>query len=278
MADALTATAAGYARDDDPELVRAGAPATLKMIEMMLDTQPTHPGLLITACSGFTQYAYAFLQIDSEILGGADTRAGQDLRERAGRMYARARGYCLRALGTSHKALAEGLVRAPQVALALLESTDRPDVPALFWSAAAWAGYLALSPDQLVRLPEVAIVRALFDRALLLDEGWQNGTIHEAMIAIEGLPRLAGGSPARARRHFDQAVALSGGQSAFAYVTLASSVSLPANDRSEFERLLQQALAIDSSRRPELRLANLVAQKRARFLLASAERLFRKVE
>jgi hypothetical protein len=54
MADALASTASAYARDDDPEFVRTGAPATLKMIEMMLDRQPGHAGLLMSACSGFT--------------------------------------------------------------------------------------------------------------------------------------------------------------------------------------------------------------------------------
>ena len=44
MAAALSATADAYARDDDPEFVRTGAPATLKMVEMMLDSQPSHPG------------------------------------------------------------------------------------------------------------------------------------------------------------------------------------------------------------------------------------------
>lgn len=95
------------------------------------------------------------------------------------------------------------------------------------------------------------------------------------MIAVEGLPALVGGSPARAREHFERAVALSGGHSAFAYVTLASSVSAPARNRAEFERSLEQALAIDATKKPELRLANLVAQKRARFLLANADRMLK---
>jgi hypothetical protein len=278
MADALTATAGAYARDDDPELVRVGAPSTLKMVEMMLDTRPSHPGLLMTACSGFTQYAYAFLHVESEIAAGtagADGRVVEDLRARGARMYARARGYCMRALSTRQPCLSDLLQRDPQAALPLLDATTRSDVPALFWAGAAWGGELALSDDQLVRIKELAVVRALVARALSLDEEWEGGTIHEAMIALEGLPALLGGSPARARQHFDRAIALSHGQSAFAYVTFASSVSLRAKDRGEFDRVLKQALAIDVSRRPAVRLANLVAQKRARFLLSSADRLFR---
>lgn len=272
MAAALSATADAYAKDDDPELVRTGAPATLKMVEMMLDSQPAHAGLLLTACSGFTQYAYAFLQIDSEIATPTNAAESAALRDRAIRMYGRARRYCTRELGTRHAPLRDALDREPARALSLLASTTRADVPALFWTAAAWAGELTLAPNQLLRVGEVAVVRALLTRALALDEAWSEGTIHEAMIAVEGLPALVGGSAARARQHFDRAVALTEGQSAFAYVTLATSVAAPARNRGEFEKVLKQALAVDVSKRPQIRLANLIAQRRARFLLANADR------
>ena len=55
--------------------------------------------------------------------------------------------------------------------------------------------------------------------------------------------------------------------------TLASSVALPAQDRAEFVRLLEQALAIDPSADRRHRLANLIAQKRARDLLARVDEL-----
>ena len=275
MAAALSDTAAAYAKDDDLEFVRTGAPATLKMVEMMLDGQPRHGGLLLTACSGFAQYAYAFLQVESELLAQTDPRESAALRERARRMYRRARGYCQRELGTRHAALREALEKEPARTPALLERTAKADVTALFWTAATWAGELSLAENQLFRLGELAVVRALLARALTLDEGWGEGALHEAMIAVEGVPVLAGGSPVRAREHFTRAVTLSEGGSAFAYVTLASSVAAPAKDRAEFERALKQALGVDLDRKPALRLANLVAQKRARFLLANAERLTR---
>ncbi len=94
------------------------------------------------------------------------------------------------------------------------------------------------------------------------------------MIAMEGLPLLLGGSPARAKEHFDRAVALANGQSAFAYLTLATSVAQPAKDRVEFEKLLRSALAVDVSQRPSIRLANLIAQRRARTLLSQIDKLF----
>ena len=55
---------------------------------------------------------------------------------------------------------------------------------------------------------------------------------------------------------------------------MATGVAQPAKDRREFERLLRAAIAIDVSKRPALRLANLIAQKHARYLLSQIDRLF----
>jgi hypothetical protein len=270
MADALTSTASAFTRDNDPEFVRQAAPSTLKMVEMLLEDSPDHNGLLMTACSGFTQYAYAFLQSDADT-ADPSSPAVKELKARGVAMYDRARGYCLRALAARHAGVALALARNPQAALA---STTIADVPALYWTAVAWGGALTLSENPLARLGEIATVRALFGRALQLDEQWEAGAIHEAMIAVESLPMLLGGSPVRAREHFDRAVALSGGQSAFPYVALAVGVAQPAKDRREFERLLRAAIDVDLSKKPSLRLPNMIAQKRARYLLSRIDRLF----
>jgi hypothetical protein len=271
MADALTSTASAFSRDDDPEFVRLAAPSTLKMVEMLLDEQPSHAGLLMTACSGFTQYAYGFLQLDAERAAVSDPASAAELRGRAARMYERARGYCLRVLELRHPGFAAALNRNTQAALG---QTVRSDVPALFWMGVASGGSLSLAENQLRRIGELVLVRATLLRALELDETWEHGAIHEVTIALDGLSPFLGGSAARARQHFERAVTLSNGTSAFAYVTLASSVAQPARDRAEFERLLRAALAIDVSREPSLRVANLLAQRRARFLLSQVNRLF----
>ena len=153
----------------------------------------------------------------------------------------RARGYCLRVLELRHPGFAGALNTNTQAALA---QTVRADVPALFWMGVASGGALSLAENQLRRIGELVLVRATLLRALELDETWEHGAIHEVMIALDGLSPLLGGSAARARQHFERAVTLSGGASAFAYVTLASSVAQPARDRAEFERSLRAALAM----------------------------------
>ena len=275
LADTLAAGGGVYASDDDPELIRAAVPFSLKTVEALIAEVPNHPGLLLAACSGFTQYSYAFVQSDAEFLEPDDFERSQETAARARRLYLRATRYCLRRLETAHPGIEQGLRRDPEAALT---AARKEDVPALYWTAAAWGSAISLGLDQPELIAELPIARALMTRALALDDSYEQGAIHAAMISIEAVPESMGGSVKRAREHFDRAVALSGGQSAGPYVTLAMSVAQPAQDRAEFEQLLNQALAVDADQYPSWRLANLVSQKRARFLLARVDALFNEAE
>jgi hypothetical protein len=263
MASALASAGSVYENDNDPELVRLAAPATLKTVEMLLTDAPNQPQLLLTACSGFTQYSYGFLHVEAEIKA-SDAAAAKDLKARAARMYQRARGYCLRGLQLGHPGLTAQALAADPVAA--LKPAAAADVPWLYWTAAAWGAELVLAPNQFARIPELAVVRALLNRAKTLNDTWEHGAIYEALIPFDGLPPLLGGSPAAARADFDKAMQLSDGKSVFAYVALAATMTDPAERR----RLLEKGLSIDVSTLAARRLTNLIAQRYARALLAAA--------
>ena len=262
MAAALSDASIVYETDNDPEFVRLAAPSTLKTVEMLLQQSPRHPRLLLTACSGFTQYSYGFLHVES-VVKAADAAAAQELRARAARMYQRARGYCLAGLRLRHPAVTLEEVNANPAAA--LKDMTAEDVPWLYWIATSWGADLSLAPNPLPRAGEVESVRALLRRARDLNDAWDGGAIHEAMIPFDGLPPLLGGSMAAARADFDKAVRLSNGKSVFAYVALA----LVATDPAEKRKLLNQALAIDPASITSHRLTNLIAQRYARALTAA---------
>lgn len=268
IADTLAESGDTFASDEDPELIRDAVPFSLKLMESVLADTPRHRGLLLAACSGFAQYAYAFVQVEAELIGFDDFEAGEALKARARRLYLRGRNYCLRNLDARYAGLSRRLITDPAAAAA----TVRPDdVPALYWTGAAWGAAISLGLDRPELIADLPVARALLDRALALDEAYGDGAIHEAFISIEALPEAMGGSKARAREHFARAVELSKGLSAGPYLTLASSVSVAEQNRAEFEELLRKALAVDPDKAPSLRLANLIAQKRARFLLENVD-------
>ena len=139
-------------------------------------------------------------------------------------------------------------------------------MPFLYWTAASWGADLSLADDQLKRIGELTAIRALLTRARTLDETWDHGAIHEALIAVDGLPAFVGGSAPAARADFDRAVALSRGRSVFAY--LAFALTLP--EGSERKAMLEKAAAIDVQQSPSRRLTNLIAQRYAKALLGVA--------
>jgi predicted anti-sigma-YlaC factor YlaD len=272
VGDALAAGSGTFATDDDPELIKAAAPFSLKMIESLLAESPNHRGLRLAGASGFTQYAYAFVQQDADELDATDLAAANALRARARRLYLRARDHGLRGLEVTHAGLADALRRDPRAAV---RACTAEDVPLLYWTAASWSAAIAVMKDRPDLIAELPQAEALMDRALELNESFDHGTIHTFMVTYEMARQGAKGDPAaRARAHFDRAVALSGGHEAAPYVALAEAVCLPQQDRAQFESLLHTALAINPDAEPNSRLVNLVLQRRARWLLGRVDDLF----
>ena len=270
--DALAGGGTTFASDDDPELVKAAVPFSLKLMESLLSESPRHEGLLLAAASGFTQYAYAFVQEDADELEDKDLTAAEEMRGRARRLYLRARNYGLRGLEVQHK----GFEKALRADAKKAAGTATPrDVALLYWTALSWAGAISLSKDNPDLIAEMPIVEAMMDRALELDEAFDCGALHTYFITYEmSRPGGAGDPAARSRQHFERALALSGGQQAGPMVSLAEAVCVQKQDLKQFESLLKQALAINPDARPEWRLANLVMQRRAKWLLSRTEQLF----
>jgi predicted anti-sigma-YlaC factor YlaD len=271
VANTLSESGDVFSRDEDPELVREAIPFALKLYESLLDSVPNHAPLLVATCSGFTQYAYAFIETDAIVLGEEHHAESQALRERALRLYLRGKAYCLRAMEVRWRGIGERLLADPVAALA---GAERKDVEMLYWTAASWGAAISLGLDQPELAVDFPVVRALADRALALDETWSKGALHELMISLDSLPEALGGDPKRARQHFDRAIALQKGQAPGPYVALATGVSVPERNRVEFETLLKQAIAVDPDADPSVRLATLITQRRARALLDQVDTRF----
>ncbi len=270
--NALASGGAGWASDEDPELVREALPFALKTMESLLAQSPRHRGLLLGACSGFTQYAYAFVQSEADYLEAADLAAATAMRARAQKLFLRARDYGLRGLEVDHPGLRQGLQRDR----AAVEAVREPQAVALlYWTGVAWGAAISLQKDNADLVADLPVTAALVRRALALDERFGGGAGYDFFIAYEGgRPAAAGGSVERARMAFERAVELSGGRRAAPYVGFAETVCVATQDRPEFERLLNLALAIDVRTPGPDRLANLLAQRRARWLLGRIDELF----
>lgn len=271
LADTLAAGGDVYTNDNDPELVADALPFALKTMETLLAEAPHHQGLLLATCQGFTQYSYAFVAFDLPRLEVESYRLYKERRDRALKLYLRARDYCFRGLEEIAPGISERLRLDPEEAV---QALDAKHVPLLFWTGTSWGSAISLGLDRPELVADAPAIRALLERALALDPGYQRGIVHDAMILIESLPETMGGSLERARRHFDQVLAMRGGKSPSTWVAWAQSVSVRQQDREEFERLLSQALAVDPEEAESGRLQAILIHRRARMLLDLADELF----
>ena len=274
VGNALAGSGTTFASDDDPDLIRAAVPFSLKLMEALLAEDPKHAGLLLATTRGFTQFGYAFVQQDADELEDKDFAAAEELRGRARRLYLRAHRYGLRGLDVRHHGFETALRANPKTAV---RAATKQDVPLLYWTALSWAAAIALSKDNPQLIAELPIVEAMMDRALEVDESYDSGAIHNYFITYEmSRPGGTGEAAARSRQHLERALALSGGHQAGPMVAYAEAVCVQKQDLKQFEALLHQALAIDPNAKPEWRLANLVMQRRAKWLLSRTDQLFLK--
>jgi predicted anti-sigma-YlaC factor YlaD len=270
LGDALAEGNSVFATDDDAELVWDAVPFGLKTIEALLEQSPRHKGLLFAAASGFTQYAYGSLQQDADFVEASDLKRATHLRQRAKKLYLRALDYGMRGLEVDLPGFREALRRD---AAATLAKARKEHVPLLYWTAAAWAAAIAIEVNDSSLSADQNLTEAMMRRALALDEGWEYGTLHDFFITYEGARASVGGSYERAKDHLEKALALSHGDRAWPLVSYAESVTVPRQDKQGFERALNQALAVDPGKIKTQRLTNLLAQRRARWLLDRVDEL-----
>lgn len=272
LGDALSSgSSSTFARDEDPELVRDATPFALKTIEALIDQSPRHQGLLTAAASGYTQYGYAFIQQDADYAEAQDLARATQMRQRAKRLYLRAAEYGLRGLEVDLPGFRERLATNADATLA---AARKKHVPLLYWTGAAWAAALAVDVNDAELAVRQTAIEKMMHRALELDETFDQGALHDFFISWEAGHNGAGGSMTKAREHFARAAQLSDGRRAAPYVALAEGVSVNENKKKEFETLLKQALAIDLAKAPDQKLANVINQRRARWLLGRIDDLF----
>lgn len=258
-AGALERGAPALRREPDARLAREALPGQLKLLEALLENDPENRALLTALAEGFAGYAFLFVEDEDPGRGAA--------------LYRRAGGYGARAL-------AEGVLKglrnpSPEAMRAALAEAGGGDVPALYWTAMAWAGWANLDkndPEALAALPKAA---RLMERVLELDPGFQFGGPDLFFgVYYAARPRIAGGDPEKARAHFESALARSGRRFLTGQLLYAKFHAVATLDEELFRSLLEETLAADPAALPEARLANEVARTKSRKLLERADELF----
>lgn len=245
---------------DDPELVSAGAPAYLLLIDSFIAGDPEDENLLQAGASLYAAYAALFVT---------------DNAERKQRLADRAWAYGRRGLCAYEEDWC-GMERLPfeRFGKMLVDIEDADDVPALFAYAQSWLVWVESHQADWRAVAELPKIQALMERMIALDGAYRHGSLHLYHGMLETVrPPALGGRPEEGRRHFERAVALSDGRDLGAKLALAERYARLVFDRELHDRLLKEILASDP-RAPGMTLTNILAQQRAAELLRTADEYF----
>lgn len=268
-----------FGRDDDPELVGQALPFALKLYESLLDADPENTPLLLATGSACVSYAFAFVQAPAELLPEAEVEAQAAQITRARKLFLRGREYVFRALELKYPGVFRSWVDAEVTGgtdvAAGLDFLDPKDIDYVYWAAASWMAAVSASQFDMGLIITVPKAVALIRKVLAWDESYGAGGVHDLMVSYYG----AGIDPdpawkTRAQEHFERALVLSGGNKAGMYLSYALAVTVSNQDVEAFTRLARSALAVDLEAAPGAKLENVIAQRKARWLLANVEKYF----
>lgn len=246
--------------ESDPDVAKASLPAQLKLLEGLLVGDPENADLLSALAEGWTGYAFLFIEDEDPA--------------RAAAFYKRAASYGLRMLGRREEWRGLDAKNADDLE-ELLARAEAADVPALFWTATAWAGWANMDktdPAALAALPKAA---RMMTQVLRLDPAFENaGADLFFGVYYASRPRIAGGDPSKALVHFGRAFERTGRRYLPAQFLMMRSYAAGELDSELFKRLAAEVAAADASALSDARLANEVAKRKAKALLERFDELF----
>lgn len=244
---------------DDPETVEAAAPAYLLMIDSLVGDDPDDEDLLRQGASLYAAYTGIFIE---------------DV-ERAQRLATRAFAYGRQSVCEYEEDLCK--VRElsfEQFQRVLEKRDDEDDLPYLMALAQSWLVWIRAHAADWNAVADLPRAELLLETVLRIDETFDLGNAHVYLGILKTLrPPALGGKPEEARQHFERAIELSDGRNLGAKVALAENYARLVFDRELHDAVLQDVIAA-APEEPGLTLMNVLAQRRARALLASADDYF----
>jgi predicted anti-sigma-YlaC factor YlaD len=276
LADTLSSPGKTYARDDDPDLVRGAVPFILKTMEQVHENVPRHKALAEALARTCTSFAVAFIGNDADRLAEKDMAAARDLYQRQKRLALRGYRYGLIGLEVAipgSRKIFESGSRDERVNI--LKNAQKDHVGLLYWTAASLGSAISADKNDMKMVGQLPLVEQMMARALELDEGYDDGSLHEFYIAWwAAKPKAEGGGPDKARQSLEKARAHSQNKKLAPLVSFAESVSVDSQNKAEFVKLLEEVVAFDVDSAPDFRLTNVLSQRRAKWLLSRTSDLF----
>lgn len=270
IAIAISSCSTAYYLDKHPVLSKNIIYQRVIRAENKLNQDKKKPDLLLSACQVRTQYTYAFIVEKADRLIESDYQAGKQLYQDALNSFEIAIHYGKTALEIRYPDLFNHTDININYSHFIIE-----DVPYLYWLAAALGGAISSSRGKSEWVIQLPIVGYLLESALAIDSSWNYGAVYSAMITYAmARTDLKGKNIEEATKHYAKVNVLSNSQDLSAHVSYAENVLVNQQNQSEFIHLLNSVINAQDTIIEDLELGNIIARKRARWLLTRKDELF----
>ncbi len=249
-----------FYRQTDPELAQEGSAAFLIITDALIQGNPDSDRLLLAGVQEYTAYASAFLMESDP--------------DRAFKLFETARNYGLKLLNRTFATDDFRKLTLDQVR-GLMDHLSPEQVPAVYWSASAWGGWIATHPDQMEGLMDLSLVVTMMQGVVKCDPAYQSGGGHLFLgIYYCSRPKPLGGNPEEGKIHFLQAKKLSPRGALLPDVFLAKYYAVSVFDETLFRSTLTKVLNAPSPDNPDMNLMNALARRQAQALLDNIDEYF----
>ncbi len=243
---------------DDPAIVRDGAPAYLLMLDSFVEGSPKNKSVLAAAAELYAAYGVVF--VDDPV--------------RAKRLTSRARSYGQRALCVANRRACDIWELPYDAFLEALGKLGHGDVDALYTFSLSWIAYIRAHSDDFSALAHLPQVEASLVRVQQLEPGYEETNVEHYLGILDTIrPPALGGKFDAGLAHFERAIKLSAGRDLAIKVDFARYYARTLYDRELHDRLLNEVVDADPLQ-SGYTLFNTLAQEDARELLNSADDYF----
>jgi hypothetical protein len=236
---------------NDPEIVRSGAPAYLLLIDSLIEGDPTERGLLYAGAKLYGSYAGGLV---------SDPARKQRLTDKA-------LDYAARGLCQETEKLCHSFKQPFQVFASNLEAVDPGEIEGIYLYATSWAGWIEAHSDDWNAIAELPKAKAMLAWVVDLDPAYEQGRAQLYLGVINSqVPPSLGGKPEIGRSHFESAMNYSNERDLIVKVEYARHYARLVFDQTLHDRLLNEVISADPVS-PGLTLTNIIAQQQAEELL-----------
>jgi hypothetical protein len=269
---------AAFEADDDMQMLKSAFPGNIKLLEAILVNQPDNYNMHVLLARLYGSYAFAFPETEMEVAALAEDEddTGDDptvLRATADRYYRKGAGYALAALALKYPDISQAL-QDKDLAAKSIARIQTAEIPALFWYGFNLGAHVNLNKNSVRALSRAHLAVKAMNRVIELDPAYYHGGAHLFFMAWYGSRGpMMGGSQEKAKLHYKEVNAISGGRLSLADLYYARFCLYQAGDREAFLTTLGRVVD-RKDKVPELRMLNTVAAVRAKAYLLAVDEFF----